>query len=553
MGNGVVSLVILVLAFSGVMLFLIVIPPVYALDQNDQDPPIPPPPPLPNYAEIVEQGCTDRDNNLPPSGEEGDGLCDRWERSSGLRIRDSGITYKYLCGAYGPDTFCPSRNKLDIYVEYDWLEGHAPNDVALQDVVTAFGDRSIQLHLQKDEDTGTHWNEIIGDMSGSTPGANPALVFDNLKKNYFGTPSDRSDGTLTHKRQAFHYVLFLHSTEDSGLSGIGEIAGNDFAISMGNFPTDPPTIDQQAGTFMHELGHNLGLHHGGPITLADSNIDCKPNHISVMSSSRMTPDLFDSIGASGWVLDYSDTDNLLNEESIDDDDNLGLEGQTVIFVDDAGALKTATVTATGLDWNGDGDVDDMGQSMDANGVTNVECDTGMDPAPYTAHNEWANLDFKMRGHQNWMEDGVRISNFAKMLDPSQEDSMMVKPVFSDNDKYFRDKIFKGTQSFAKSPRAQERAGIFDHDVICSQKQEFLYLNTLSKDMPTPYCIFTKNFGKFVNTHTSLLTEAAGEYLCDIQFTIDEAYRADPNILDELIDFKTGQKLDCTKKEESRNS
>lgn len=555
MDTGANNLGIYTFALSSFLLFLIIIPSASALDRTDPDPSIPPPPPLPDYSEIINNGCTDRDDHLPgsPLGAEGDGLCDSWERSSGIRIRHEGITYKYLCGAYGPDEFCPSHNKLDIYVEYDWLEGHAPTESAMQAVVDAFGP-DIQLHLQKDEDTGTHWNQIIGDMSSpGTPGANPALTYDNLKKNYFGTPSDRSDGTLTHKRQLFHYALFIHSTQDTGLSGTGEILGNDFAISMGNFPTDPPTNDQQAGTFMHELGHNLGLHHGGPVALPDFDINCKPNQISVMSASRMTPDLLESIGfGNDWVLDYSRTDNILNEENINDDENLGLVGNVIIFMDDAGALKAVPVTSTGIDWNNNGNID-MSQTMDANGINAVECEIGMNVSPYEAHNEWANLDFKMREHANWSEDAVRIGNFAKMQDPSQKASMVDPPVISDKDKYFRDKIFVGTGSFTHSPRAQERAGIAEDDVICSQKQEFLYLNGLSKDMPTPYCIFTKHFKKFVENHSNLLKQAASEYLCDIQFTIAEEYRAPPEILDELIDFKTGKKLDCTMKEQSRNS
>ena len=35
---------------------------------------------------------------------------------------------------------------------------------------------------------------------------------------------------------------------------------------------------EQSGTFMHELGHVLGLGHGG-----DSGINLKPNYLSVMS------------------------------------------------------------------------------------------------------------------------------------------------------------------------------------------------------------------------------------------------------------------------------
>jgi predicted Zn-dependent protease len=37
-------------------------------------------------------------------------------------------------------------------------------------------------------------------------------------------------------------------------------------------------MQQQAGTLMHEFGHNLGLRHGG-----NENTNRKPNYISIMS------------------------------------------------------------------------------------------------------------------------------------------------------------------------------------------------------------------------------------------------------------------------------
>ena len=46
---------------------------------------------------------------------------------------------------------------------------------------------------------------------------------------------------------------------------------------------------------MHELGHNLGLHHGGAATAIigrtsnDYQMNCKPNYLSVMSYARQMP------------------------------------------------------------------------------------------------------------------------------------------------------------------------------------------------------------------------------------------------------------------------
>ena len=46
---------------------------------------------------------------------------------------------------------------------------------------------------------------------------------------------------------------------------------------------------------MHELGHNIGLHHGGPATAVsgrtaeDYSMNCKPNYLSVMNYARQMP------------------------------------------------------------------------------------------------------------------------------------------------------------------------------------------------------------------------------------------------------------------------
>jgi hypothetical protein len=60
-------------------------------------------------------------------------------------------------------------------------------------------------------------------------------------------------------------------------------------VSLGNVFNDKnvtPTVMNQGGTFMHELGHNLGLRHGGGSDLngdAEDTPTFKPNYLSVMN------------------------------------------------------------------------------------------------------------------------------------------------------------------------------------------------------------------------------------------------------------------------------
>jgi hypothetical protein len=63
-------------------------------------------------------------------------------------------------------------------------------------------------------------------------------------------------------------------------SGFGDVGGGDSLITLGAFGSNFNGADvAQAGTFMHELGHNFERRHGGEVF----ERNCKPNYISVMS------------------------------------------------------------------------------------------------------------------------------------------------------------------------------------------------------------------------------------------------------------------------------
>jgi len=81
---------------------------------------------------------------------------------------------------------------------------------------------------------------------------------------------------------------------DHTTSGLAEILGNDLVVTLGAPPIAPSSTEKllrEGGTIMHELGHNLGLHHGGPECNpptdpncpADPNQPWKVNYLSVMN------------------------------------------------------------------------------------------------------------------------------------------------------------------------------------------------------------------------------------------------------------------------------
>lgn len=278
-------------------------------------------------------------DGLPDCWEDGD----QWpDGQPGIDFDGNGIRDLILCvdvdtnGDGSADTTeCVDPMRKDLLVEIDYMRDHRPDPQALsqsqsvasvgvKSIREAFaaapvpnpdgGTPGIRLHLQVDEQVtftaldGTpadHVDELV--FAPCTPPAtNPdgtlnakslgqAADFDAIKAMNFGTAAERASPTaLQAKRLAFRYVLFAH--KQVGLnqggatnSGCAELGGDDAAITLGGFTATivggvshpRGTTDQQAGTVMHELGHTLGLRHGG-----HDNVNCKPNYRSVMSYSR---------------------------------------------------------------------------------------------------------------------------------------------------------------------------------------------------------------------------------------------------------------------------
>ena len=111
--------------------------------------------------------------------------------------------------------------------------------------------------------------------------------------------------------------LAVASGQIRSTSGVSDIGGGDSLITLGLWGAAGHPDPVQAGTFMHELGHSLGLTHGGlyydtPGTYVPTlEPNCKPNYQSVMSY-QFQVDLLD-----GGVLDYSEQSlNTLNENGL---------------------------------------------------------------------------------------------------------------------------------------------------------------------------------------------------------------------------------------------
>ncbi len=233
----------------------------------------------------VACGFSDRDD---------DGLNDAWEAN---RYVDNDCN-----GAYTPgiDTPLPQANpnEPDVYVKWDYMvasgHSHQPSDAAMAMVQTAFANHSTHLHYYPTSDAIPESLVLTLSADGSLPqsctGADVTSV-PTLKTSHF-------PAYLT---PAYHYGVFAHyvtcdsaldcqtcpataksvAAPNYGLSGLAELPGNDFIVSMGALVDLGVTIIPDlvnAGTFMHELGHNINLHHGGT-----DNLVQKPNYVSVLN------------------------------------------------------------------------------------------------------------------------------------------------------------------------------------------------------------------------------------------------------------------------------
>jgi len=197
----------------------------------------------------------------------------------------------------------------DVYLEYDYMAAepgetgsHAPSPAAISDVVSAFAAAGVALHVDPNQQTVPHAPVVYIPVTGpvdecaAIPGA--VSLYDAA---YKGDPS-----VFEQKRNfGYHYFLFGHNSSCEGdtspkTSGMAEVKGNDAIVSLGDFTylgtsaeIDFKKRREEAGTMMHELGHNLRLFHGGPVDSNgpidpndDSALEKKPNHMSVMNYSH---------------------------------------------------------------------------------------------------------------------------------------------------------------------------------------------------------------------------------------------------------------------------
>lgn len=201
-----------------------------------------------------------------------DGLLDDWE-INGYPIPGGGGTRIDLA-AMG----CHHQHK-DILIETDWIAAAAPDATiwaiiegifATAPVLNPDGTQGISIHIDRGQ--GAPFDQggtILTDHTTMDFGANITPGY----ANFFDYKAASFD---IDRLNIFHYCVFGRNMP-SNASGRGEIWGNDFIVTFSHAPFWLSPL-AQVGTFVHELGHNLGLRHGGIDNAAvDADFRNKPN------------------------------------------------------------------------------------------------------------------------------------------------------------------------------------------------------------------------------------------------------------------------------------
>lgn len=316
---------------------------------------------------------------------DGDGFADVWEKD-GYDADGNGdpdIDLK----AMGADPEIP-----DIFVQVDWMvipkglftkeKTLKPSATAIQLVSNAFSNHGIHLHIIEGKEIAYQKVFDPGDQ-------------DDYYQNWLANNDIALEKT---KRTIFHHCLFCNTflyndnTLTTGLSN--NTPGQYFLIAAGlplSHYNRTSMIDVSdvtvASTFMHELGHNLGLKHGG-----NTETNYNPNHISVMNYSFQMSGIKRTDGS--YFVDYSNMLlDPLNEAALIESDGLNpkqLLNNTNLMTtwgdikEDIERNRVWFNAAGSIDYNRNGTIDDTPVSVDLN-------ENGNSNDVLTGCNDWAML------------------------------------------------------------------------------------------------------------------------------------------------------------------
>ena len=358
---------------------------------------------------------------------DGDSFYDEWE-INGYDADGDGIIDVDL-PAMGADPNVP-----DIFVEVDWMvkpattitgfellaeESFAPDHIYMEEVYLAFKRHDINLHVDAGPDsvdfvTGKKWGKLSG--GSEVPYVKEIRAEADLWPTEMDPARERifrhaifCDKVFTPEYNMFNQMVYkrtggvTHGYYDQYFL-VGNPTANSYAVSN----------RIAVAIFMHELGHTLGLKHGG-----SDNINYKPNYLSIMNY------LFQNTGLVGTnALDYSNyVLPTINEAAIDE--TLGVDPEGITAGTGLGTklsnkwfynwLTTdriiEEISRAPLDINGNLIIDKKTYELDLTPDGNIGKKT---ITTLVSHNDWENLKFEVGNIRKEKDESLPNYNFIHM-------------------------------------------------------------------------------------------------------------------------------------------
>ncbi|MFY0642452.1 MAG: Ig-like domain-containing protein [Bermanella sp.] len=321
----------------------------------------------------------------------------------------------------------------DIFIELDYMdatnnnaqsqdEGITPRKEALQKVVEVFAAQGIVVHF----DVGDLYDQAAGlDPDNFDLGGGEEIPFVDALT-FSTTPSvyDLKLENFDYSRfQVFHYLIFANTQNGTqGSSGLAEMNGNDLIVTLGEWGLNSSNtnntnrlINFQASTLMHELGHNLGLSHGG-----DQDVNNKPNYFSIMNylyqlsglseignneGDRYYAEFFSGNANCGGSFTNPSTSSSFRMDFS--------HGVSAPITKNAANETTGLgqMTTSGVDFNCDGDRID------------TSANTGRGSGTWSDFDDWGNINLDFRNYFSGNQNGLSLVTSSRDLDPLMLDKV----------------------------------------------------------------------------------------------------------------------------------
>ena len=277
---------------------------------------------------------------------DGDGIPNTWEMKGYDADGDGKIDVNYPAMGANP-------LKKDIFVEMDYMPDLLASEDELDRITEIYaklpirnpnGTTGINIHLDAGSARSAKYN-----LGGGNEIAHEQL--DGKMQRWGDLYLANMD---SNRRSVFHYMIWGDSHGDTGSSGQGWVGGRGFVVTVGpRFWGTSATSDVRVATFVHELGHNLGLRHGGT-----DSVNYKPNYMSIMNYRYQLRGLERADGTKYFGYStraYKD----LDETKLDEKTGFGRNAY--------GFYYNGKPAWEAIDFNGNGKIDDAPVEADING------------------------------------------------------------------------------------------------------------------------------------------------------------------------------------------